>query len=252
MLLVADVHGAFDELARVISIGEPVVILGDLLNFVDYRTGAGIATEVFGADFANAAMQFRREGDFAASRQMWRKYSAGREDEVRAQVTGEIQRQYTEMHEALEGGSGFVTHGNVDIPALLESHLPDAFQYLNGEAVVVDGMRLGIVGGGSTTGLNAAGEIGEDEMAGLLDEMGPVDILGTHVPPAIDPLRRDVITGRLEGGSVAVAEYLHRHQPLVHYFGDIHQPQASRWRVGRTRCINVGYFRATARAVRHV
>jgi Icc-related predicted phosphoesterase len=251
MLLVADVHGAFDDLARVIATGEPVVILGDLINFVDYRTGEGIAAEVFGVEFAQAAARYRRNGDFAASRRLWRERSAGREEEVRARVGGAIAAQYAAMRSALAGGSGFITHGNVDVPSLLQSHLPDGFRYVNGEVVELEGVRMGIVGGGSKTGLNAAGEISEEEMARLLEDMGPVDVLGTHVPPSIDPLRFDVITGRLEGGSEAVAEYLHRHQPLVHYFGDIHQPQASRWRVGRTRCVNVGYFRATARAVRH-
>lgn len=251
MLVIADVHAAFDDLARVVGMGEPVVILGDLLNFVDYRTGAGIATEVFGAEFAQAAMQFRRLGDFAGSRKMWREYSAGREDEVRARVGREIQSQYARMQEALSGGTGFVTHGNVDVPGLLRSHLPDGFRYLNGEVVEIDGVRLGMVGGGAKTGLNAAGEIGEEEMAAILEEMGPVDVLGTHVPPSINALRRDVVTGRLEGGSDAVTGYLQRHQPAVHYFGDIHQPQATRWRVGRTVCVNVGYFRATKRAVRH-
>ena len=251
MLLAADVHGAFDGLARLISRGETVVILGDLLNFVDYRTGDGIATDVFGREFAEASMQFRRRGDFAASREMWREYSRGREDDVRAMVGAEIQSQYQQMHDALSGGSGFVTHGNVDVPGILQSHLPDGFQYVHGEVVEADGVRLGLIGGGSTTGLNAAGEIGEEEMEGLLEALGPVDVLGTHVPPAIDPLRRDVITGRLEGGSVAIAGYLRRHQPAVHFFGDIHQPQATSWRVGRTRCANVGYFRATNRAVRY-
>ncbi len=252
MLFVADVHGSFDQLARVVSSGEPVFILGDLLNFVDYRTGEGIAADVFGHEFASAAMQFRKRGDFAASRRLWRERSAGREIEVRSQVGRAIEQQYLAMRTALEGGVGAVTHGNVDVPALLESHLPDGFRYISSGVVEQAGLRIGLVGGGTTTGLNAAGEIGEDDLARRLNDLGPVDILATHVPPAVDALRRDVITGRLEGGSEAIAEYLHRHRPAVHYFGDIHQPQASRWRVGRTVCVNVGYFRATARAVRHV
>ncbi|MDH3398902.1 MAG: metallophosphoesterase, partial [Acidimicrobiia bacterium] len=84
-----------------------------------------------------------------------------------------------------------------------------------------------------------------------LDRLGPVDILCSHVPPAVAALSTDVITGRVEGSSVAILRYLGRHQPAFHYFGDIHQPQASRWRVGGTRCVNVGYFRATRRAIRH-
>jgi Icc-related predicted phosphoesterase len=252
MLILADVHGAFDDLARVIATGEKVLILGDLLNFVDYRTGAGIAADVFGTEFAEAATQFRRNGDFAASRRLWRDRSLGREDEVRASVGKAITAQYEAMQKALHGGAGFVTHGNVDVPTLLRSHLPDGYRYVDGEVVEVDGVRIGVVGGGTRTGLNAAGEISEDDMATRLERLGPVEILGTHVPPAVDSLRRDVITGNLEGASGAVTEYIRRHQPAMHYFGDIHQPQATTWRVGSTRCVNVGYFRATGRAIRHV
>jgi Icc-related predicted phosphoesterase len=252
MLVLADVHGAFDDLARVVETGESILILGDLLNFVDYRTGDGIAADVFGLEFATAAMQFRRRGDFAGSRNLWRERSAGREDEVRATVGRAIKLQYEAMQKALAGGRGFVTHGNVDVPKLLQAHLPDGYTYVDAEVIEIDDLRVGIVGGGTRTGLNAAGEISEDDMATRLERLGPVDILGTHVPPAVDPLRRDVITGRLEGGSQAVSNYLERHQPAVHYFGDIHQPQATTWRIGATRCINVGYFRATGRATRHV
>lgn len=251
MLFIADVHGAFEDLKLAVSSGEMVVILGDLLNFVDYRTGEGIAEDVFGQEFAASASRFRRSGDFAASRRLWQERSAGREDEIRAQVGKAIRSQYAGMNGALSNGRGLVTHGNVDVPDLLRANLPDSFRYLHGEVAEVDGQRIGIVGGGSKTGLNAAGEIGEVAFARMLAEMGPVDVLGTHVPPAIDPLRKDVVTGRLEGGSTAVVDYLRRYQPSYHYFGDIHQPQASQWRVGRTLCINVGYFRATARGVHH-
>ena len=88
-------------------------------------------------------------------------------------------------------------------------------------------------------------------MSDKLRKLGPVDILCSHLPPAVEALETDVITGRVEGSSEAIRIYLLEHQPAYHYFGDIHQPQASRWRLGRTRCINVGYFRATRRAVRH-
>lgn len=252
MLFLADVHGAFDSLARVAARGETLVILGDLLNFVDYRTGDGIAADVFGRDFAEAAMQFRRVGDFAGSRNLWRERSAGREEETRAEVGRLIGAQYMAMNQALAvGGGGYVTHGNVDVPKLLDANLPDGFRYVDGDAVEIEGRTVGIVGGGTTTGLNAAGEISEESMADRLSRLGPVDILGTHVPPAVDPLRRDVITGRLEGGSQALLDYILEYQPAFHYFGDIHQPQATSWRIGATKSINVGYFRATGRVVRH-
>ncbi len=39
MLLVSDVHGAADALRSVAASGELVCVLGDLINFIDYRIG---------------------------------------------------------------------------------------------------------------------------------------------------------------------------------------------------------------------
>ncbi len=87
-------------------------------------------------------------------------------------------------------------------------------------------------------------------MAAKLDDLGPVDVLCTHVAPAVRPLSKDVIGRRIKE-SQPVLDYIREHRPRWHYFGDIHQPQATTWRVGSTTCINVGYFRATGRPVRH-
>ena len=117
------------------------------------------------------------------------------------------------------------------------------------EVVEIEGARVGFAGGGITS-IGTAGEVSEDTMEAKLGQLGPVDILCTHVPPAVLPLERDVIGGR-DKGSSAVLEYIRRHQPPWHYYGDVHQPQASMWRIGDTLCRNVGYFRATGRAWNH-
>jgi Icc-related predicted phosphoesterase len=115
--------------------------------------------------------------------------------------------------------------------------------------VEVEGLRVGVVGGG-VRALGVPGEVDEEELAAKLEQVGEVDVLCTHVAPAIRPLSRDVIGGRLKE-SPAVLAHIERTRPRWHYFGDIHQPQATTWRVGPTTCINVGYFRATGRPVRH-
>jgi Icc-related predicted phosphoesterase len=38
-----------------------------------------------------------------------------------------------------------------------------------------------------------------------------------------------------------------KYQPKYSLFGHVHQPLASRTRVGKTECVNVGHFRATKR-----
>jgi hypothetical protein len=66
----------------------------------------------------------------------------------------------------------------------------------------------------------------------------------------VEPLASDVV-GRTRKASKEILEYLLEARPAFHFFGDIHQPQATTWLVGTTRCINVGYFRATGRALHH-
>lgn len=250
MLIVSDVHGATGALRRLVDLGEPIAVLGDLANLTDYRSGEGAVADVLGLAFARAASSARGEGDFAAMRSLWRQQVGDRGEEVRSAIADVLEKQYAEVAEALRGGTGLVIHGNVDRPSLLRESLPDGFDYLQGEMVEIDGVRFGFVGGGVSTPLQAEGEVSDEEMARMLEEMGPVEVLCTHVAPALRPLRLDVVTGREERGSEPVLGYLREHRPRLHLFGDIHQAQATTWRIGPTRCINAGYFRATSRYLR--
>lgn len=251
MLLVADVHGAFEALRRLARSGEPLLILGDLINFVDYRTTDGIAATVLGREFVAQVARLRAVGDYRGSRRLWRETMAGREAEVRRRIGEEVLRQYEQTGRALEGGTCYVTYGNVDWPDALHDCLPAGSQFVDGRVVEIEGMRVGVVGGGAPTPLGVAGEVSEEAMAAKLEQLGAVDVLCSHLPPAVPALHTDVITGRKEGSSEAIRRYVMEVQPAYHYFGDIHQPKANRWRLGKTRCVNVGYFRATRRAVRH-
>ncbi len=250
MLLVSDVHGAFDALARVAAGGEPLLVLGDLLNLMDYRTGDGITAEVLGIDFARATARARGDGDYERMRTLWHERVGDRTPEFRAAFDAAAERQYREAGRALAGSTAWVTFGNVDRPDMLRRHLPTGVTFVDGDVVELEGARVGIVGGGIATPLGAAGEVTDDEMRDKLARMGPVDVLCSHLPPAIAPLHTDVVTGRPERASAPILEYLLEHRPDWHFFGDVHQPQATTWRVGPTRCHNVGYFRATRRAVR--
>ncbi len=249
MLFVSDVHDAPDALARVVGLGEPLVILGDLVNLTDYRTGEGAVAEVLGLDLSRESARARGKGDYAGMRAAFR-VVGDRRPEARREIAAALDAQYRAMTEALQGGRGLVIHGNVDRPSTLVEALPPGFRYVHGEVVDLDGLRLGLVGGGVSTPLQAEGEVSDEAMTSLLEEIGPVDILCTHVPPAVRPLRLDVVTGREERASGPILEYLRRHQPRWHLYGDVHQAQATTWRLGRTRCHNVGYFRATGRFLR--
>jgi Icc-related predicted phosphoesterase len=251
MLIVSDVHAEFDGLASVAGMGKPLLVLGDLLNFIDYRTGEGMALEVYGREFVNAMIDNRARGDWQASRRLWAGVPEDRRQDLRARIRAAAIRQYEQTTEALRGATAYVTFGNVDWPEALRDCLPEGSVFVDGDVVEIEGRRVGFVGGGSPTPVNARGEVSHEDMAAKLDALGKVDILCSHLPPAIEPLHRDVVTGRLERCSRPILDYILAHEPDWHFFGDVHQPQAQRWTVGRTRCVNVGYFRATRRAYEH-
>ncbi|HSJ29010.1 MAG TPA: metallophosphoesterase [Acidimicrobiia bacterium] len=251
MLIVSDVHGAFEPLAELARGAEPVLVLGDLLNLMDYRTGDGITADLLGRDTAMRIARARALGDFGGMRAIWAEEIGTDRDDFRRRFEQQAVSQYEEMRRVLDGTTGFATFGNVDRPDQLRDHLPAGWRFVDGEVIEVDGWRVGIVGGGIATPLGAAGEVSDEEMTEKLGRIGPVDILCSHLPPAIRSMHFDVVTGRPERASQPILDYIVEHQPRYHYYGDVHQPQASTWRIGATRCRNVGYFRATRRAVRH-
>lgn len=247
--LVSDVHGAVDALRRIAPGNSPLLILGDLINFIDYRDNRGIVSDVAGEEFVDRVVRLRSVGDYTGAGELWQAHRKGREDEMRDRYTTAISRAYDDVCAVLDGVNAYVTYGNVDNPELLRATLPESATFIEAGVIDVDGVVIGLVGGGVPT-INSPGEITDEVMADRLDSIGPVDILCTHVAPDVKPLATDVIGGRAKG-SPAVLRYIERHQPRFHYFGDIHQPQAVSWVTGRTVSHNVGYFRATGRVFVH-
>lgn len=242
--VVSDVHAGFEALRAVAAADGPLLILGDFLNFIDYRTGEGMVADILGLEFARRAAQARGTG--ADARPMWMEAISAHAGDFGADLIAAAKDQYRQAAEVLGDAEVYATFGNVDHPELLESILGDQITVLHGSSVEIGGLRYGFAGGGRRSPF---GFIPSPTIEDALDELGPVDVLCTHVPPDVPTLYRDVVTGLDEKRSPAINEYLATHHPRLHLFGDVHQPRASRWRVGETLCVNVGYFRATGRAV---
>lgn len=249
MLIVSDVHGAVGALARVAANNEPLLVLGDLINLIDYRTNDGILADVIGRDLVARVAWLRSQQRKAEANDAWMEATVNRRDEIHQAIADQMASQYREVCGALEGADAYVTYGNVDRPDMLREHLPSSARYVDGETHMIEGFKVGFVGGGIPS-IGTAGEVDPEVMASKLDQLGSVDILCTHVPPDIAPLASDVV-GRTRKASREVLDYVKEYEPRFHFFGDTHQPQATTWTVGKTTCINVGYFRATGRAFRH-
>ena len=153
MLVLSDVHFALEPLRRVVASGETLLILGDLVNLTDYRTGEGAVADVLGMEFARASASARGSGDYQRMRGLWLETVGDRIEEVREAIREAIGVQYERVAEVLEGGHGYVIHGNVDRPRLLADALPNGYEYVHGETRDIDGLQFGFVGGATVLGL---------------------------------------------------------------------------------------------------
>ena len=248
---VSDVHGNIEGLARVAEKAEQLVVLGDLLDYVDYHEpDRGILGEVFGEDRVRHFAQLRQAGQFvelhAYNRSLW----DGLPD-ARGVLTEVIESRYREVLAAV-GPHALLILGNVDVAAAWDEVAGGVLPCRDGEVVEVGGRRFGFVAGGALRAGRRPDHTSEAawrpflrtaaDYRAAVERIGPMDVLCSHVPPRLPSLRYDVIPGRLEMFGPGLLEAIDTHQPPLAVFGHVHQPLARRQRRGRTECVNVGHF----------
>jgi Icc-related predicted phosphoesterase len=246
--VIADLHGATDHLAEVAKDCDALLVLGDLINVLDYLKMEGILVDVFGLEAVTEAVAHRAKGRYEEARDTLRA-AVGDDAEVRERFVQLAHSEYERVFEVLPDKT-FLTYGNADLPDLLRTFLRPGIRLLDGETVELDGERFGLVGGGLRT-MGTPGELDEDAYDRKLETLGAVDVVCTHVPPRIPWYVYDVLGRRFEPGSTGLVDYIQRHQPRRAYFGHVHQPLTARGTIGRTELVNVGFFRGTGTAVVH-
>jgi Icc-related predicted phosphoesterase len=247
--VVSDVHGSADALALVGEGADMLICLGDLLLFLDYADHTqGIFAELYGAENAAQYIGLRTARRFDEARQLTAgiaaRLGADQGTDLRTLTERAIRKQYAALFGAL-AEPAYLTYGNVDVPRMWNGYLKPGHHVLDGDRVEVGGVTFGLVGAGLISPYRTPNEIPEAEFAAKLDAVGAVDVLCTHIPPAVPELLYDIEARRLETGSVALLEVIRRTQPRYALFGHVHNPLVRRARIGRTECVNVGHFRAT-------
>jgi len=243
--VVSDVHGRIDALRGAGSDAEALLCLGDLLLFVDYADhGQGIFPELFGARAARELIRLRTAQRFDEARALSARLWAGLGGDPRQHIDAAVSRQYAELFAAMPTPA-YLTYGNVDVPRLWDDNLRPGHQVLDGERIDLGGWSFGFVGGGLRSIYRTPNELDDDVFEAKVEAVGEVDVLCAHIPPAVPELLYDTVARRMERGSEALLAAIRRTQPRYALFGHVHQPQASRIRIGVTECINVGHFRAT-------
>jgi Icc-related predicted phosphoesterase len=250
--VVSDVHGNVDALARAGVGADALLVLGDLIDFVDYHDhSAGILGSVFGAAAVHRFVQLRSSrapGEaFAFVRELWTQVPDPREV-----VRHAVVEQYERLFAVLPSPT-YATPGNVDLPELWPRFAHAGVHVLDGQTAEIGGLRWGFVGGG----LLPEGVAPRrdpvfrsylrtpDQYAVAVAALGRVDMLCSHIPPAVPELLYDVKARRPEIGSEQLLAVIRQDRPQAALFGHVHQPLVRRVRVGRTECINVGHFQRT-------
>jgi Icc-related predicted phosphoesterase len=245
--VVSDVHGAADALSRAGDGADALVCLGDLVLFIDYHDHSrGIFADLFGAANTSKLVALRNARRFEDARAFSRSLWATVEGDAQEATEKAVRKQYAELFAAFPVPT-YATYGNVDIPRLWPDYARDGVTVLDGQTARIGDRTFGFVGGGLRTPARTPYEISDEEYAAKIDLLGRVDVLCTHIPPAVPELTYDVVARRFERGSEALLDAIHRTQPGTVLFGHVHQPLARRLRIGRTECVNVGHFQATGR-----
>lgn len=252
--MVSDVHGNAEALAKAGDGADALLILGDLIDFVDYHDHAGgIMGAVFGPEKVAEFARLRRKRLHAELAEFSRNLWTGIDDPA-AVVEEAVRVQYRRLFDALPAPA-YATPGNVDVPALWPEFADDGVRIVDGEVVDIGGLRFGFVGGGLLAP-NVRPRRGgvfqsylrtpEDFDAGVA-ALTDVDAVCSHIPPDVPELTYDVVARRSEIGSVALRELIMAQRPRWALFGHVHQPLAQRMRLSFTECVNVGHFQRTQR-----
>jgi Icc-related predicted phosphoesterase len=242
--VVSDVHGRADALAGAAHGADALICLGDLLLFLDYADHRrGIFADIFGAEQAREYIDLRMAKRFDEARALSARLY-GEHGNIAAEFEKAIVRQYAELFGAMPEPA-YLTYGNVDVPRMWAEHAKPGHTVIDGGTAELGGWTFGFVGGGLFSAYRTPNEISDEEFETKLEAVGAVDVLCSHIPPAIPELLYDTVARRMERGSEALLNAIKRTQPRYALFGHVHQPLVRRTRIGVTECLNVGHFRAT-------
>lgn len=252
MHVVSDVHGNADALARAGDGADALVVLGDLIDFVDYHDhSAGILGRVFGPEQVRRFAELRSAHSrdlIGYVRSLWAQL-----DDPATVIENEVREQYARLFASLPAPT-YATPGNVDLPHLWPEFAGNGVTVCDGSAVTIGGRVFGFVGGGVlapgvrpptgprpwTPYLRAA-----EDYASAVAALPRVDVLASHIPPAVAELCYDVVARHPERGSTQLLDYVRAHRPSLAIFGHVHAPLCRRMRLGSTECVNVGHFQRT-------
>jgi Icc-related predicted phosphoesterase len=249
--IISDIHGEYEALAGQLDPGDTAVLLGDYVNLIDFRTLDGILSEVYTREEILQVLGILARGADDETRQRIRDV-ADWSPEKYNRMRELIDESYRRFFASIPCRCCMI-YGNTDDPVVMRRLATDGIELVECGVVEIEGQRFGLVSGSPrgpwTVGL--PGEMDTEEYDRLVWSLGPVDVLCTHYPPAVEGITWDELANRDEAGSQALVEYIDRYSPTHHYFGHVHHPRLATALRGSTRLVNAGFFREHRTAVVH-
>jgi Icc-related predicted phosphoesterase len=243
--LIADPHGCFEGLTGNIASEDILIILGDVLDLVDWSDISGILPDIMGRDHFITRLQAALAGgpeEGVALRNEIISPHGGYYDKLLRRVS----EQYGRLSEVLGeiGCRAYLIYGNGDIPELMRASLDGKGKVtIAGGKVEIEGSLFGFVPGALYSPFRMPSEMDDEQYGRMLRELGRVDVLCTHIPPQTEAATMDVVAGKPVLGSNELLAYLEENRPRILYHGHVHQPAQRELLIGGTRVINVGYYK---------
>lgn len=241
--LVADIHGEIDALRDALKPDDTLVILGDLLNWVDFKSLDGMLASILDKKEIAGLLEEVEKGRVDSARARvaaFLKTKGLQNDKLR----GMAQDTYRKLFDAVPCRA-YLLYGNVDYPDIMLDCLPSHITFMEAGRAEIGGATFGFVSGVPPFkyAVGLPGETDEKTYRERINRLGRVDILCTHFPPAYHELTFDVLAQRDEEGSRDLSDYVESVQPDYAFFGHVHQPMEKQKQAGRTKLVNTGFFR---------
>ncbi len=249
--IISDIHGEYDALEQQLDAGDTAVLLGDYINLIDFRTLEGILSEVYSREEIIQVLTILAWGKGDSARGQIREAALGSPEKYE-KLSELVADSYKRFFQSIPCKC-YMIYGNTDDPQIMRELAGDGIQVIEAGVVELQGQRFGLVSGSPrgpwTIGL--PGEMATEEYERLISTLGPVDVLCTHYPPAVEGMTWDTLANRDEAGSGALVAYIEEHSPAHHYFGHVHHPRVGEAVYGSTRLANAGFFREHRTALVH-
>ncbi|MDY6793659.1 MAG: metallophosphoesterase [Actinomycetota bacterium] len=251
--LIADPHGYFKGLVGEVRENDTLLVLGDVLDLIDWADLSGILPEVLGKE----NLVERIFSAFAAGPEAamaMREELLSLQGEYFQELLRRINDDYRRFTKVLReiGCRTYIIYGNSDMPEILESSLDGLHKSTLVEGrVELEGETFGFVPGPLYSPFKMPREIDDEEFGSRLEELGRVDVLCTHIPPRWDAALFDVVAERPVEGSEKLLEYIEREKPALVYHGHVHHPAQRAVRIGDTKVVNVAYYKRDKHVYRH-